>query len=119
MEQKEFYKNLKLFLKELIVVFPEDDDDLCTLATSVNIAILEDNESKIIKKFYNAMSPLEHRINNRNVLIFEEIRWEPSSYEYNLFVKLRNEWNLFTEINQSVIWDYIQVLYGLSKRSIC
>jgi hypothetical protein len=119
MDEKEFYKNLKLFLKELIVVFPEDDDDLYTIITSVNIAILEDSENKIIKKFYNAMSPLEHRINTRNILIFEEIRWEPSSYEYHLFYRLKNQWNLFTDINKSIIWDYIQVLYGLSKRSIC
>ena len=49
---KIFYKNLKLFLKDLIIVFPEDDEALQIISTTINLAIIEDTDNSIIKKFY-------------------------------------------------------------------
>ena len=114
-ETKEFYKQLKTFLKELVIVFPEDDEDLLTITTSINLAIIDDDTHQIIRKFYNAMYPLESLIFNRDKNIFKEITWEHSSYEYHLFNKLQKNWVTFTENNKTVIWDYITVLYKLSK----
>ena len=115
MERKEFYKQLKSFLKELVVVFPEDDDDLLTITTSINLAIIDDDSNEIIKSFYNALQPAEKEIYNRDVSIFNILQWDKSSYEYNLFNKLNERWNTFTENNKIVIWEYISFLYTLSK----
>jgi len=114
-ERKEFYSQLKSFLKELVVVFPENDDDLLTVTTSINLAIIDDDTNEIICKFYNTLNPVEREIHTRCDSIFHKMRWESSTYEYNLFQKLKTGWSTFTENNKRVIWDYIQVLYGLSK----
>ena len=50
--EKIFYKNLKLFLKDLIVVFPEDDDAIQIISTSINLAIIDDGGNEIIKRFF-------------------------------------------------------------------
>jgi hypothetical protein len=113
-----FYKNLKSFLKELVVVFPEDDDELQIITTSINLAII-DNDNKLLYNYYNSLNPLENEIIKRNEDIFKKDPskyWAISSYEYKLFVKLNNSWNTFSEHNKTIIWDYIHVLYILSKQ---
>ena len=40
MERKTFYKTLKSFLKELVIVFPENDEELILLTTSLNLKII-------------------------------------------------------------------------------
>jgi hypothetical protein len=112
---KDFYKQLKTFLKELVVVFPEDDDELLIIITSINLAMIDDDSHEIVTKFYLNLLPLESLIFNRDNSIFGQIKWEKSSYEYSLFDKLKINWNTFTENNKMVIWDYITVLYRLSK----
>ena len=114
-ERKEFYRQLKSFLKELVVVFPENDDDLLTVTTSINLSIIDDDTDKIVYKFYSTLNPVEHEIHTRSDSIFDKMNWELSTYEYNLFEKLKTGWPTFTENNKQVIWDYIQLLYGLSK----
>jgi hypothetical protein len=117
MERKLFYKNLKLFLKELVVVFPEDDDELQTIATSINLAIIDDDDNEILTQFYDSLVPIENEIINRDVSIFKkEPLWQKSTYEYNLFIKLNTKWESFSEHNKKIIWDYIQVLYTISKQ---
>jgi hypothetical protein len=118
MERKEFYKQLKSFLKELVVVFPEDDDDLQIVTTSINLAIIDDDSNQIVVKFYNALLPVQQLISDRNKNIFEKINWDFSSYEHKLFTKLKTQWETFTDNNKKVIWDYIQILYLLSEQFI-
>ena len=118
MERKEFYKQLKSFLKELVVVFPEDDDDLQIVTTSINLAIIDDDTNQIIVKFYNALLPVQQLISDRDKNIFEKISWDFSSYEHKLFTKLKTQWENFTDNNKKVIWDYIQILYLLSEQFI-
>ena len=118
---KIFYKNLKLFLKDLIVVFPEDDDAIQIISTSINLAIVDDDTYIIIKKFYNSLLPLEDQINNQDISIFSmdpTIYWPSSSYECKLFTKINNSWDTFTEHNKNIFWEYIQLLYVLSKNII-
>lgn len=115
---KLFYKNLKLFLKDLIVVFPEDDEAIQILSTSINLSIIDDEDNKIIKKFYKALSTLEEHINTRNNIIFsmDPIEyWQVSSYEYRLFSKINQNWETFSSHNKNILWEYIQLLYTLSK----
>jgi len=111
---KEFYKQLKAFLKELVIVFPEDDDELQLVTTSINLAIIDEND--LITKFYNSLSHLEDKIFLRNRVFINDIHWDSSRYEYQLFSKLNEQWETFSEVNQNVIWDYIHVLFALSKQ---
>ncbi len=118
---KIFYKNLKLFLKDLIVVFPEDDEALQILSTSINLAIIDDDDHKIIKKFYNSLSSLEQEINERNISFFSSSlveNWKRESHEYRLFSKINANWDTFSEHNKNILWDYIQCLFTLSKNII-
>ena len=41
--EKNFYKNLKLFLKDLVVLFPEDDEPIQMVTTAINLAIVDDD----------------------------------------------------------------------------
>lgn len=117
-ERKEFYKHLKAFLRELVVVFPEDDDDLKTITMSINLAIIDDDSDEIIKRFYNSLQPLEREIKNRDTGLFNKIVWGQHTYEYRLFTKLKNNWNNFSENNKGVVWDYLNVLYTISLNII-
>jgi len=119
--EKIFYKNLKEFLKDLIVVFPEDDEAIQLISTSINLAIIDDDNNKIIKKFYGSLNTLEHEIDNRDEIIFSvdaSNYWPPSSYEYKLFSKINTNWGTFSDHNKNILWEYIQLLYLLSKKII-
>jgi hypothetical protein len=113
----EFYKNLRLFLKDLLVLFPDEDENIQTITTGINLAIVDDENLEIIRKFYNAMSPLDSFILTRDNAIFNECGqfWEPGSYEQRLFMKINENWQHFTPCEQDTLWKYIEYLYGLSK----
>jgi len=116
--EKNFYKNLKLFLKDLVIVFPEDDETLQMITTTINLAIIDDDNNKIIKEFYKSLSPLESNIINQDNSIFKmdpAVFWTRSSYEYKLFLKINENWDRFDEHSQNTLWNYIQYLYILSK----
>jgi hypothetical protein len=117
--EKEFYKNLKLFLKDIVLVFPEDDEAIQFISTSINLAILDDDELLIVKKFNKSLTPLENMILSRdnNIFLTDPANyWSVSSHEYNLFVKLNDNWSNFSDHNKNILWDYIQLLYILSKK---
>jgi hypothetical protein len=115
MERKEFYKQLKSFLKELVVVFPEEDDELQTIATSINLAIIDDDANDIIIAFYRTLNPYQKEIVEQNTILFDKIQWDQTTYEYRLFTKIKSDWNTFTDNNKNVIWEYINVIYSLSR----
>ena len=107
-----FYKNLKSFLKDLIAVFPEDEEILI-ITSSINIFSMDD-DLHLINKFYTSLSPLESLINNRdNSFFLMEHSFNKSILK--LFNKLNFCWVQLSETNQKIVWDYIQVIYNLSK----
>ena len=117
--EKSFYKTLKQFLKDLIIVFPEDDETLQIVSTTINLAIIEDEDNSIIQKFYNSLNVFEQKIYNKDVSFFSSDivkYWPENSYESQLFSKIQQNWETFSPHNQTVIWDYINVLYTLSKK---
>ena len=119
--EKLFYKNLKLFLKDLIIVFPDDDETIQIISTSINLAIIDDDSQKIIKKFYNSLFPLENKIITQDISIFSmdpTTYWPSSSYECRLFTKINDNWESFTDHNKNILWEYIQLLFVLSKNII-
>jgi len=115
--ETEFYKNLKLFLKDLVVLFPDEDENIQTITTGINLAIVDDEDLQIIRKFYNALSPLQSFIATRDNAIFNNCGqyWEPGSYEQRLFIRINENWVLFTPSEHDTLWKYIEYLYKLSK----
>jgi hypothetical protein len=113
----EFYKQLKAFLKELIQVFP-DDQEIKVVSTKINLSCLE-KDNKLISKFYSSLLPLENLVLSQNDLFFQvnpSDYWNPNSNEYRLFTKLMEYWTQVDSVNKKVIWDYLTVIYQLSKR---
>ncbi len=117
--EKLFYSNLKEFLKDLISVFPEDDE-LKIITSSINIAMVDDPEYEIIKEFYITLNPFEQLIHTKNVYFFEvnTVHSKKGSNQFKFFTKLNSVWNEIDNINKDKVWDYLTVVYGLSK-NIC
>ena len=114
---KLFYQNLKCFLKDLNSVF-SDDEDIKIITSSINIYSMDDDENKIIKMFYKSLLPLEKIIKNRDNNFFymdHSNYWNKTSYQYQLFNKLNFYWEHLDEINKKIVWDYLIVIYNLSK----
>lgn len=106
-----FKEELKAFLKNLIKVFP-DDRDIKVLSSSLNIAMM-DEEEKTIEKFYTILKPYDELIQSRNPEFFTQAKTIDS--EITLFKKLDYYWEGLDDDNRKVVWDYIQVLYMLAK----
>jgi tryptophanyl-tRNA synthetase len=106
-----FKKELKSFLKDLIKVFPEDRD-IKMISSSLNIALMDD-EDKIITKVYNTLHPFETHINTRDERFFSEA--QNIDTDVPLFAKLDLYWSNLNDDNRTIVWDYIHVLYALSK----
>jgi len=117
MKGMEFYKQLKLFLKVLNYVFPEDDD-LKVITSSILIFSMDDVENELVQKFYTSLCPLEKIIYIRDDNFFyidHSVYWKKTSQQFQLFTKLNYYWEQLGQKNKKIIWDYIYVLYNLSK----
>ena len=113
-----FYKHLKEFMKDLIGVFPEDRE-IKIISSSINIASMDDEDNELIYGFNNALKPLEHLIENRNDDLFNQdpsLYWPDGSNQYQLFSKLNIYWDSLNDTNRKIVWDYIQVIYSISKQ---
>lgn len=106
-----FKKELKAFLKELIKVFP-DDRDIKMISSSLNIALMDD-EDVTIGKIYKTLHPLDTLIHRRDPEFFVEA--QKLDIDVPLFAKLNFYWTSLDNDNKKVMWDYIQLLYVLSK----
>ena len=113
-----FYKHIKEFMKDLIKVFP-DDREIKVISSTINIASMDDEENELISAFKDALTPLDTYIVKRDDLLFKQ---EPSVYckinsnQYQLFSKLHIYWDSLNETNRKIVWDYIQVIYGIVKQ---
>jgi hypothetical protein len=112
---KDFYKSLKSFLKEIISVFP-NDNEFKILSTSLTLASKEQN-NKLLVSFCDAFFPLNDYIVNRDEDFF---RVKPEDYYKNkhqlkLFRKMKDCYFILSENNKTVVWDYIQNIYSLCK----
>jgi len=109
----DFYKMVKLFLKELISVFP-DDNSLKIFSTSLSLAMKEQN-NKICIQFYELLLPFEDLIINKNDQFFEVNKNYKNEHQKELFEKLKGYYFILDEHNQSIIWAYLQNIYNISK----
>ena len=113
-----FYKHLKEFMKDLIMVFP-DDREIKVISSSINIATVDDEDYELIHGFNKALKPLEELILTRNDNLFNQdpcMYWEDGSNQYQLFSKLNVYWASTNNINRKIIWDYLQLIYSLAKQ---
>jgi hypothetical protein len=114
--ETEFYKQLKAFLKELIEVFPEDQE-IKVVSTKINLSMLE-KDNKLITKFYKSLFPLEKEIINESDQFFcvdPNQFWTPGSNELILFSKIVFYYNQVNQNNKNTIKSYIKVIYKLSE----
>jgi hypothetical protein len=117
MGSKLFYVNLRAFLKDLNYVFP-DDNELKLITSSLSIYCMDDTECTVINGFWNSLAHLEEYILTRDPSFFtvdHSLFWKQTSHEYQLFTKLNCYWVQMDVKNKKVVWDYIQLLYKLSK----
>lgn len=111
-----FYRELKAFLKDLIKVFP-DDRDMKVISSTLNIAMMDDPNDKIVKGFYKTLLPQEDLIDRRDPAFFYEVNGASFGNDTaaSLFNKLHLYWESLNEANRKVVWDYIQVLFLVAK----
>jgi hypothetical protein len=109
-----FTREIKAFLKDLIRVFP-DDRDMKLVSSTVNIALMDEPDD-IIAKLYKMLAPFEDLIDVRDPEFF--IRAQVDDADIPIFSKLTFYWENLAQENRKCVWDYIQVLYRLSKK-IC
>jgi hypothetical protein len=107
-----FQKELRAFMKDLIKVFPEDRD-MKILSSSLNIAMMDDPEDKVMYRFYDTLLKFEGLIDTRNDQFFYEAGKVNS--DISLFTKLDVYWTNLHSDNRKIVWDYLQVLFLLSK----
>jgi hypothetical protein len=141
MERKLFYVNLKSFLKELVIVFPESDDELQIITTSINLAIVDDEDNEIIDTFYKTLSPVSVEIETRDLSIFDKVKWDilnagpPATLDtvkeyYKLFqyskidgdvVSLFNFYNTIPKVDDMVyvVWACCQCTIHAYVHNIC
>jgi len=119
-ESTKFHKQLKSFLKNLILVFP-DDRDIKVISSSLNIAMMDDPDEKIVTTFYDALNPHEKLILNQNDEFFYQDpanimqNTSVNSQQFQLFNKLNIYWETLNDSNRQIVWDYIDILYRMSK----
>lgn len=115
-----FYKHLKEFMKDLINVFPEDRE-IKVISSTINIASMDDEEYELIFGFRDALFPLDGLICSRNDVLFKQDPakyWENGSNQYQLFSKLNMYWESLNDANKKIVWDYIQIIYGIAKQFV-
>ena len=108
-----FHKELKSFLKNLCKTFDEDRE-LMMITTSLLIALSDDPNNEVIKQFYTTVRPYLQDISDRNPQFFYKVNLDGS--EYKLLTKIHLYWEKLSPADQSVVWEYIQVLVLLSQR---
>lgn len=117
--ETKFHKQLKAFLKDLILVFPSDRD-IKVISSSINIAMMDDPHHEIVNGFYDVIAPYNEMICSRDDTFFRldptEIvsRWSQQTSQYQLFNKLNIYWETLNDTNRKIVWDYFQLLYNLS-----
>jgi hypothetical protein len=111
-----FAKELKSFLKELIRVFP-DDRDIKMISSTLNIAMMDesnDDSQDVARRLYDALAPYDDLIHARDPEFFTKA--QKYDDDVPLFSKLNYYWQNLAAENRTCVWDYIHVLFHLSKK---
>lgn len=114
--ETKFHKHLKSFMKDLILVFPEDRD-IRVISSSLSIAMMDDPDNAIICGFYDKTKPNENLILSRDDAFFYNKPVEDNTVhgQFQLFNKLNIYWETLNNDNKNKVWEYFQLLYCLAK----
>jgi len=110
--REKFHKELRAFLKDLIKVFP-DDRNVKIASSTLSISLMDDPDDKVIHDFYKALSPCEHLISSKNERLFYDNNIKS---DVLIFSELEKYWELLDSDNKEIVWNYIIVLFYLSKK---
>lgn len=116
-----FNKHLKDFLKNLIVVFPEDRE-VKKISSALNIAMMDDPEGTIVTNFYNMLAPHKSLIVKRDSTLFTQ---NPNNilkhcddnanhYQTDLIKKMHIYWEVLKDENKEIVWDHIAGLFEVA-----
>lgn len=116
--EAKFHKHLKSFMKDLILVFPEDRD-VRVMSSSLNIAMLDDPDNAIINGFYETIRPHEQLVLDKDDAFFynspDMVVAKAIPAQFQLFNKLNIYWETLNAENRNTVWTYFQLLYCLAK----
>ena len=107
-----FHKEIRAFLKDLIKVFP-DDRNVKLASSTLTISLMDDTDDKVINDFYKALSPCEALISSKDEQLFYDNNIKS---DVLIFTELEKYWQLLDTDNKNSVWNYITVLYFLSKK---
>jgi hypothetical protein len=110
--REKFHKELRAFLKDLIKVFP-DDRNVKIASSTLSISLMDDPDDKVIHDFYKALSPCEALISSKNERLFYDNNIKS---DVLIFSELEKYWELLDSDNKEIVWNYIIVLFYLSKK---
>lgn len=110
-----FHQEIKSFLKNLCKTF-EDDRELMMITTSLHVALVDDPEDKVIAQFHEAVMPYADMVDTRDPAFFYQTH--KNGTEYKLLTKLNVYWEQLSESDKKVVWDYINVLFQLSRKML-
>lgn len=110
--REKFHKEIRAFLKDLIKVFPEDRN-VKIASSTLTISLMDDPDDKVINDFYNALSPCEDMISSKDERLFYN---NNINSDVLIFSELEKYWNQLDNDNKAIVWNYITVLYLLSKK---
>jgi hypothetical protein len=112
---KDFNKQIKGFLKELIANFPHMDI-LKLVLTS--FTILKKINKKMPHKMFNKyLACYEEQFLKRDEAFFLSDAFQ-SSFWPQLVDASKQQWVLLDQVNKNAIWDHFAALIGLNKRCL-
>ena len=115
---KVFNMKVKEMARDLILVFPEDED-LRFLTSAMNIATMQDEHMMVSLFYTNVTKKYGQGILNRDETFFLEKDYEElsnSSWSMKLVEKLKFYWTKLDTENKEAMWKYMHVLVALSEK---
>ena len=106
-----FHREIRAFMKELMNVFPKERD-IKMLSSSLTISLMDDPEDKVVARFYKSFCTCEEYIETQDERMFYD---SVIQSDLELLQKLSQYWKQLDEDNKQVVWNYLKVLYQLSK----
>ena len=117
-----FNDQITLFINDLILVYPRDDD-LYKLKTSIRMLSLVD-ESKIIKVFKEAVyNKYKSEILEKNSEFFMNQQYtelyknnSDDSFTEQLVCKIKGYWKSMSNENRDIVWKYFTTLVLICEK---
>lgn len=112
-----FYSQFSEFLDQLIKVFPNDSD---FLAYKTGLFLLQKtNPALVPEQVVLHVGPFESTIQARDERFFKDHGFEQYAEDNALDLiikKMKERWDMLSDNNKTVVWDYTILLLNLARR---